>query len=258
MYDPNDLAVLMVMVMLLGIGMTLRERPLWKLVGAVVGSRRTGYRAQNRIPRRNGRARGWHCRLRGSASRALLPARRNGRGRHPSSHVAFGPESFRVRTASLLDIQNDYTFNSDAGRWMIWQRGLGYFAHRPIIGVGANNYGELRRSVLRQRRPSGRWLTAHNTYLQVLVEIGIFGAIALGGMMVAAVRACLPAVAPVSCRRTRAPATGRRSSRRSMAFLSSALFLSHGYNPLLFFSVALSAYAGRVGQAERVGVPTRV
>ena len=38
-----------------------------------------------------------------------------------------------------------------------------------------------------------------------------------------------------------------------IAFLTGAVFLSHAYNPMLFFSFALAAYAGKVAHAERAG-----
>lgn len=256
MYDPNDLAVLMVMVMLLGIGMTLRERLIWKLVGAVAAV------GALIIALKTGSRGGTVALVAGIVT--LVIAQRPSRFFILAALVAlaiplawqFGPESFRVRTASLLDIQNDYTFNSDAGRWVIWQRGLGYFARRPIIGVGANNYGEREGQFFASAGRSGAWLTAHNTYLQVLVEDGLIGAIPFFAMIVAAFRAS------VALWRPPRRATPNRLHRPEifaalMAFLTGAVFLSLGYNPLFFFAIALAAGAGRVAFAERNDVLAR-
>lgn len=256
MYDPNDLAVLMVMIMLLGMGMTLRERPLWKLVGAVaaVGSLVIALKTGSR---------GGTIAL-AAGIVTFVVAQKPKRFFLLAAIVAvaiplawaFGPESFRVRTASLLDIQNDYTFNTDAGRWVIWQRGLGYFARRPIIGVGANNYGEREGQFFAGAGRSGAWLTAHNTYLQVLVEEGIVGAIPFFAMIIAAFRASVALWRP-------APRTAPYRLHRPeifaalIAFLSGAVFLSLGYNPLFFFAIALAACAGRVALAERTELEAR-
>ncbi len=257
MYDPNDLAVLAVIVMQLSIGMALRERGLWRLLGAasavvtVIVALKTG-------------SRGGTIAL-GVGTLTLLLAQKPGRFFTLLTVIViaiplawmFGPESFRIRTASFLDIGNDYTFNTDAGRWIIWQRGLGYFIRRPIIGVGPGGYGLREGEYFASQGRSGGWLTAHNTYLQVLVEIGILGGIALFGMITTAVRGSFPL-----WRRPKASAPRQLYRPEIFAtltgFLSGAMFLSHAYNPLLFFTLALAAYAGRVYEAEslRGGVPS--
>ncbi|GJG87937.1 ligase [Gemmatimonadetes bacterium T265] len=252
MYDPNDLAVLMVIVLQLALGLVLRDRGLWRLisiaaaVAALVVALKTG-------------SRGGVVAL-GVSTFTLLLGQKPARFFALSGVIAvaiplmwmFGPESFRVRTASLLNIQNDYTFQTDAGRWIIWQRGLGYFAHRPLIGVGPAGYGLREGEYFASHGRTGAWLTAHNTYIQVLVELGIFGAIALAGMIWVAVRNALPL-----WRRPPPNAPDRLYRPEIFAaligFLAAATFLSHAYNPLLFFSLSLATYAGAVYQAERGG-----
>ena len=258
MYDPNDLAVLAVIVTQLAVGMVLRERALWRVIGAaaalfsVIVALKTG-------------SRGGTLAL-GAGTLTLLLAQKPSRFFAMATIIAiaiplawmFGPESFRIRTASFLNIGQDYTFNTDAGRWIIWQRGLGYFARRPIIGVGPSGYGLREGEFFASEGRTGGWLTAHNTYLQALVEIGIVGGIALFGMILAAVRGSLPL-----WRRPKATAPNRLYRPEIFAtligFLSGALFLSHAYSPLLFFTLALAAYAGQVYQTElRLGIGAAV
>lgn len=249
MYDPNDLAALMVIVLQLGLGLALRDRGWWRWIGAAAAV------ASLVVTLKTG-SRGGTIAL-GVGTLTLLLAQKPGRFFGLATVIVlaiplawtFGPESFRVRTASFLTIENDYTFQTDAGRWIIWQRGLGYFAHRPIIGVGPGGYGIREGEFFAGQGRTGAWLTAHNTYIQVLVEIGIAGGIALFGMISAAVRGALPLW------RRPPPNAPDRLYRPEIfaalvAFLTAALFLSHGYNPLLFFSLALATYAGRVNQVE--------
>ncbi|HEY0778737.1 MAG TPA: O-antigen ligase family protein [Gemmatirosa sp.] len=249
MYDPNDLAVLAVIIMQLAIGMALRERALWRVVGAaaatitVIVALKTG-------------SRGGTLALT-TGILTLLLAQKPSRFFALATIIAiaiplawmFGPESFRVRTASFLNIGNDYTFTTDAGRWIIWQRGLGYFIRRPIIGIGPSGYGLREGEFFASQGRTGAWLTAHNTYLQVLVELGIFGGVALCGMIAAAVRGAVPL-----WRRPKASAPNRLYRPEIFAmltgFLAGALFLSHAYSPMLFFTLALAVYAGRVYQTE--------
>ena len=252
MYDPNDLAALMVLLLMLAIGMTMRERPKWRLIGALCGA------AVLMIALRTGSRGGTIALAVGTLT--LLLGQKPGRFFALSAVIAaaspiawlYGPESFRVRTMSLFSIENDYTFQTDAGRWVIWGRAIGYFIHRPIIGIGANNFGMREGQFFASELRGGAWLTAHNTWLQVLVENGLLGGIPLFVMVWIALRGTAPL-----WRRPPASAPGRLYRPELLAaltaFLAAATFLSHGYNPLLFFMLTLGAFAGRVALVERAG-----
>ena len=54
-------------------------------------------------------------------------------------------------------------------RWGIWQRGLAVFWQHPLLGVGAGTYATAT-AVLGQRT-----MTAHNTFISILVELGTVG-----------------------------------------------------------------------------------
>jgi len=255
-YDPNDIAAVMVVVLQLALGMALRERGRWRWAG--VGCALIATTVVLRTGSRGGTV------ALAVSTLVLLLAQKPGRFFMLATAVAlaaplawtFGPESFRVRTLSLFALQNDYTFQADAGRWQIWKRGLGYFAQRPIIGVGPNNYGIREGQFYAGVGRSGAWLTTHNTYIQVLVEVGIFGGIALCGLIWVAVRGSVPLW------RRPPPSAPDRLYRPEVfaaiaAFLTSAFFLSHAYTALLLFVLTLGAYAGRVGQVESASVSLR-
>ena len=123
---------------------------------------------------------------------------------------------------------------------------------RPLVGVGAGGYGIREGEYFASHGRTGAWLTAHNTYIQVMVEVGLLGVIAVLGLIATSFRATIPLW-------RRPPAnTPHRLYRPEIfaalvAFLTGAVFLSHAYNPMLFFSFALAAYAGKVAHAERAG-----
>jgi O-antigen ligase len=66
-----------------------------------------------------------------------------------------------------------HRLGSMASRWELMQHALIAFAENPIIGVGINNF------ISYSGRRWGSWFPPHNTYLQVLAEVGILGFIAL-------------------------------------------------------------------------------
>ena len=242
----------MVILLQLALGLTLRERGRSRLVAAAVTV------ASLIVALKTGSRGGTVALVVGTLT--LLIAQKQGRFFTLAAVIAiaiplawtFGPESFRVRTMSFLDIGNDYTFQADPGRWNIWTRGLGYFAARPLVGVGAGGYGLREGEFFASQGRSGAWLTAHNTYIQVLVEDGIVGAIGLVGMIVTGIRGAFP-----SWRRPPATIPNRLYRPEVLAalvaFLTGGAFLSHAYHPMLFFTLALGAYAGRVVQSERAG-----
>lgn len=260
MYDPNDLAAMLGIMIQLAIGMAMRTRGKWRL-GALLSLApmvavflRTGSRGGVVA----------FCVatplfLLSQNIRRLIPLLL---GLCIALPVAwqFGPEAFRVRTLSILHIEDDYTTQSSSGRIEIWKRGMKYFAESPVIGVGANNYAVREGKEFESRHEGGHWLTAHNTYIQVLVELGFFGAITLYVLLVGAVRDGFPL-----WRRPPRWEPGRLHRPEIftalVSYLTSAVFLSHAYFYMQFFIVALCIFGRRVQEAERAaglsGAPPR-
>jgi O-antigen ligase len=80
------------------------------------------------------------------------------------------------RYLTLGELDQDYNLTDEFGRKKIWKRGLQIFFENPITGVGVNGFSEaIGRMREREDLPSQKWQAAHNSYLQVMVETGIFG-----------------------------------------------------------------------------------
>lgn len=85
------------------------------------------------------------------------------------------------RMASITD-EDDYNRTSPTGRLEIWKRGMGYALSNPFMGVGIDNFNTAEgRSELGQYRMSRgigwKWSSAHNSYVQVAAELGIFAGV---------------------------------------------------------------------------------
>lgn len=105
-------------------------------------------------------------------------------------------EAYWTKMRTLSEIQQDYNWSGRApeGRMEVWRRGLGYMGDHPILGVGLRNF-QLAEGMLseeaRARAERGRgfkWSAAHNSFLEVGVEMGIPGLVFFLGMFVVAFR----------------------------------------------------------------------
>jgi O-antigen ligase len=98
---------------------------------------------------------------------------------------------------TLRNPQQDYNWSGreTAGRMEVWKRGLKYMADRPLLGVGLRNFpmaeGRLsEESKASMERGRGfKWSAAHNSFLEVGVELGVLGLALFVTMLVSALRA---------------------------------------------------------------------
>jgi O-antigen ligase len=142
----------------------------------------------------------------------------------------------------------DYNKTEESGRLQIWQRGVGYVLQRPILGVGADNFGaaEGQLSPLAGRQQYGvgvRWNAPHDTFLQIAAELGIPGLVFFIGMMVSAFRSLQPRrdLLPDRSVRPAVPAALKQTLRASLlGFVIGSLFLSLAYTELLYTLIGLS------------------
>lgn len=80
----------------------------------------------------------------------------------------FYSEQF-ARISGIVNLEEDYNVTSERGRLAIWKRGTQLLIENPIFGTGIGTYATADGTLI----PSGRWITAHNSFLQIGVELGI-------------------------------------------------------------------------------------
>lgn len=144
----------------------------------------------------------------------------------------------RIRT--LRNPQADYNWSgrSTEGRMEVWRRGLRYMVANPVFGVGMRNFavadGMLsRESKERAERGAGfKWSAAHNSFLEIGVELGVIGLALFVGMLVSAFRALRrikSSQASKNQRGMRHVALASSLSASLIGFAVSGFFLSGGY-----------------------------
>lgn len=187
MYDPNDLAYLLVTITPLAVAFLLAAKSvvprvvfgviIATLIGATLLTQSRG---------------GLLALLTIVALMTFVPMKAAGArgGKHPGRTlsaklgilvvvIAVGsvtwthlPPSAQQRFATLLNLGNDYNLDptDTNGRGEIWRRGLEAASERPL-GYGPQSYMMVDVSL------GGKFNVAHNSYLQVLVELGVAGLI---------------------------------------------------------------------------------
>jgi O-antigen ligase len=173
------------------------------------------------------------------------------------------PSKTTERLATLEHLQSDYNLSADvqASRLLIWERDLGLAVRRPI------GYGLGTAIAVDGLLGGGQYRTAHNSLIQVFVELGALG-LALyltayyrvwrGLAAVLSAHAALPS--PESAQLL------LYSRALSITFLGNfavGFFLSQAYSGLLWMLVAVCAVLVRIGApaygvvapAQRSGAP---
>jgi len=82
--------------------------------------------------------------------------------------LALTPESSWDRILTVFELESDYNTSTERGRVAIWERGMEAFLQSPW-GVGGGAYQAA------DMRAGGSYMTAHNSFLQIAVELGVVG-----------------------------------------------------------------------------------
>lgn len=158
------------------------------------------------------------------------------------------PEGYLTKMNSILNPTEDYNIQSETGRVAIWGRGLLVLRDRPLTGVGVGNFvrAQWEHPTLSATGTQIRPMSAHNTFLQALVDNGIpaflvFVSIVGGGIFgMARIRRRLPKAWMRTSAESRMLYMG--ASYLPAAFFGwavAAFFVSHAYLPPFYVLAAL-------------------
>ncbi len=153
------------------------------------------------------------------------------------------PGGFGGRISSVFNMEADKT-GSASERWMLMQHTARLFLSRPILGVGMGNIHIY----------SIREKVAHNAYLEVAAELGVFGLIAYLIIILAPLRSLLEIERQTA---KSPPGTSRQTHYLSIclqgvlvAYMVCSFFLSIQYQWFLYYPVAYAVALRRIHMAE--------
>lgn len=264
MYDTNDLAYVLVTIFPLALGFTLTARSIPArllystaafvlVITSLLTQSRGGLLALTaelvillftRTVPGDGRKRRYTATLAALGGAALV-------GVIIWSHL---PDAARNRFATILDLASDYNLDptDTTGRGEIWGRGIRAALQRPI-GYGPNSFSMV------DLKFGGRFMAPHNSFIEILVELGLPGLV----LFVAAYLLALRGLARVRAALIRRKDPSAEEKDRivfarllQVALVGNAIagfFLSMAYSSLLWTllgtSMALMALAEREPQS---------
>jgi hypothetical protein len=154
-----------------------------------------------------------------------------------------------TQMGTILHPSADYNWNGtdEQGRMNIWKRGIDYAEERPLTGVGiaSFNIAEGTISPLARRQEYGKglkWSSPHNSFVQVLAELGVPGFVVFVWMLVAAFRTATRMARAALRRGARAARIGELAQAHAAAlagYVVSGFFLSQAYAPYLYFVIGM-------------------
>jgi len=179
--------------------------------------------------------------------------------------AAYAGQHYKERMSTILEDVSRITAGS--GRVLIWKRALVMAKDNPFLGVGPDAFETAYGSYLSSERFTGDlspdseteawaargWATAHNSYLLVLVELGIPGLL----IFIAFIMRCfrnlrnIRALSPQQIEPT--PKFLKQAAGLKLAlvgYLTCAFFLSQPYYPYLYIILFMSAAMLRIFQTE--------
>jgi O-antigen ligase len=172
--------------------------------------------------------------------------------------MPFFPSKYLEQMKTITS-DDDYNQKSLTGRKEVWKRGFGYAKDHPLFGVGLGNFNsaEGRSDVSVERsaaRKGFKWGTAHNSYVQVLAELGFIG----GACFVTLIFGSIITLVLLHRRGMHNDMLPPLFAISMTGFAGAAAFLSWGYYDLPYVMMALACamlLRARYGEAAPVPLP---
>lgn len=138
------------------------------------------------------------------------------------------------RFYTIFNLEEDYNVTAKHGRLDVWNNGLKLLQDNWLTGTGVATFVVAEGQV----NEGGKWSSAHNSFLQVAVELGLPGFIVFLGMLFSAYRMAKP--------RDNNDWLGRGLRLSLVSFLAGGMFLSWGYHIVLYFVLCVAMIRERL------------
>lgn len=152
----------------------------------------------------------------------------------------FAPQESKERFSTMINPQTEYDQNL-GDRTQTWKPGLKLFLKNPVVGVGFGNYVVADGSM----KEAGAWRTAHNSLLQIAVELGAVGLVVFvmlsAGTFLKFHRLRLALESGYSDHELLWIVRGVELSL--LVYMVTAFFLSQAYSSLFYYIISLSIAA---------------
>jgi O-antigen ligase len=152
-----------------------------------------------------------------------------------------GNSSFWERMSTILTYKQDYNVTSYSGRIEVWKRGLTLMSQKPFWGVGINGF--VTAEGLSHQDIRGKWSTAHNSFIQIGAELGIIGLFLFCYLIWSSFKGINKIIKDTNYRNRDKNSLFTLVALRCswVGYIIGGFFLSVAYAPILFFLAGLSA-----------------
>jgi len=158
--------------------------------------------------------------------------------------ATFGHSINMERYKALTEISSDYNVTDEEGRLSLWKKGIYLAISHPFTGVGVYcmpiAIGEMRAA---QGEGSAKWQTAHNSFVEIAAETGLIGFFLFSSMVIGTFKK-FSLYRKVQITSPDAKEFQSIASALQVAFIGSlvaAFFLSQAYSIIFGLFFALSA-----------------
>ncbi|WP_028585957.1 O-antigen ligase family protein [Desulfogranum mediterraneum] len=160
------------------------------------------------------------------------------------------------RFGTLLNAETDYNITSESGRLSIWKTALKLTMTHPFTGVGVGCFANAIGSYRQEIGEIPRWQAPHNSFVQLLTEVGLVGFCIFLSMVSSAMMVflrCARGDSPILNVSCLAP-VGRVIFIAFLGNLVTSFFLSMAYSILLTLFFAFSFILQNLMEREAGGV----
>lgn len=252
-YDPNDLALVLVVFLPLFYFMMINQRGLSRFIlfsalsvslAAILATQsRGGFLGISAV------VLGIAIKEKMSLSKLVL-----GCGFLLLAFMYFTPAGYGERMSSIITPEKDYNRTASGGRFEIWKRGLQLMAENPVLGVGPFVFevAEGTKHIDEATGTTGKWSSAHNCFVQIGTEFGIPGLVLFVIILISSIGSLrkLNRALPVT---SNLRWLGHALEIGFYGYIVCGFFLSQAYSSALFLLVGLTI--ALVNQAKRHDLP---
>lgn len=158
------------------------------------------------------------------------------------------PDSYWQRMSSISNYQQDYNVTASTGRIELWKRGLKYMVQNPLLGVGVGAYSTAE-GMNHAGEGGWKWSTAHNAYVQLGASIGLIGLFFfLKLLWTTFIR--MRSYAKTTDFGKLNSTLAQSLAASTVAYAVGAIFLSQAFFSMLYLIVGLSISLGRMQHSQ--------
>lgn len=160
----------------------------------------------------------------------------------------FAPATYWDRISTMINPTEDYNVSGEGGRIEIWESGLRMMIRNPLTGVGISCFEEGEGRQHGER--GGKWMTAHNSFIQLGAELGLIGLFLFIKLLVSSIK-LLREYRRLNVSGVLPSWLFDGTEVALYGYITTGFFLSQAYSPVLYLLVGLVVVSSKIVTSKR-------